>query len=115
MDTNTEKAITFKDVDVKLMVLHAALKTCWGFVLEVRNGVKGGTVAMDGEIRDKIDTVRKAAEIGEACVESLFEQLGQTPPLKDKNLEMQCVVTMCAIMATADKTCRKDVPAKETK
>ena len=80
----------------------------------MNEGIKNAKVAMDGELREKITTVRKAGEIGLACAESIFERYGVTPPLKDPNLDMQCLVLMCSIMATADKTCLND-QAKETR
>ena len=114
MDTNTKKAVTFDDVRVPLMLTHAANRTLWGYVIAISHGIQNGTVAMDGELRDKLGTVRKAAEIGNASIESLFERMETTPPAKDPKLEFECVTALCVVMATADKTCLND-QAKETK
>lgn len=113
-DTKIERAITYKDARRKLMLAHAATKTLWGFVLAIRRGVSSGKVAMDGEIREKLATVTKAAEIGIASLEGLFEEFDVTPPMKDQKLDMECVMTMCIIMAKADETCLNK-QAKETK
>lgn len=111
---DTQKTLAYENVDKILMIMHAAIKTLYGYVSGVKEGIKNGQVAMDGELREKITTVRKAGEIGLACAENFFERFGVTPPLKDPNLDMQCLVLMCGIMATADKTCLND-QAKETK
>lgn len=111
---DTQKTLAYENVDKILMIMHAAIKTLYGYVSGVNEGIKNGQVAMDGELRKKITTVRKAGEIGLACAESIFERFGVTPPLKDPSLDMQCLVLMCGIMATADKTCLND-QAKETK
>ena len=111
---DTQKTLAYENVDKTLMIMHAAIKTLYGYVSGVNEGIKNGQVAMDGVLREKITAVRKAGGIGLACVESIFERFGVTPPLKNPNLDMQCIVLMCGVMAMSDKTCLND-QTKETK